>query len=212
VVTGVRIPRGWTPSYAVVKHAIDVVVACGLLLALSPLLLIIGVAAYLTMGGPVLFRQRRIGLHGREIAVWKFRTMLADRRSSSQGPPMSIEDRRRCHKTRSDPRVTPFGRFLRRTSLDELPQLWNIVRGDMSLVGPRPELPSIVANYEEWQHARHAVRPGLTGWWQVNRPADRLMHEVVDLDLYYVDNISFWLDMRILAKTVTAVIRGTGAF
>ena len=205
-------PRGLVPPYSAVKHAIDVVVACGLLVALSPLLLSIGIAVFLTMGGPVLFRQRRIGLHGREIAVWKFRTMLADRRASNQGPPTSIVDRRRRHKTRCDPRVTPLGRFLRRTSLDELPQLWNIVRGDMSLVGPRPELPAIVANYEEWQHARHAVRPGLTGWWQVNRPADRLMHEVVELDLYYVENVSFALDVRILAKTVTAVIRGTGAF
>src|SRR5262249_33056604 len=110
------------------------------------------------------------------------------------------------------PRVTRLGRFLRRTSLDELPQLWNVLRGDMSMVGPRPELPEIVARYEEWQHGRHAVRPGLTGWWQVNRPADKLMYEVVELDIYYVTNRSFWLDVRILVRTVSAVVRGTGAF
>ncbi len=212
MVADVGLPRSWAPHYLAVKHVVDVVVACSLLVGMSPLLLAIGVAVLLTMGGPVLVRQRRVGLHGREIAVWKFRTMMADRRASDQGPPTTTGDRRRCHKTRSDPRVTTFGRFLRRTSLDELPQLWNVVRGDMSLVGPRPELPSIVAQYEEWQHARHAVRPGLTGWWQVNRPPDRLMHEVVELDLYYVENISFWLDVRILAKTFTAVIRGTGSF
>ena len=212
MVANVRMPRSWVPRYSVVKHVFDVMVASALLVGLLPLLLVIGAGIALTMGGPVLFRQRRIGLHGREIAVWKFRTMLADRRTSNNGPPVAIGDRRLCHKTRTDPRVTPFGRFLRRTSLDELPQLWNIVRGEMSLVGPRPELPSIVAKYEEWQHARHAVRPGLTGWWQINRPADRLMHEVVELDLYYVENISFALDVRILVKTVTAVIRGTGAF
>jgi lipopolysaccharide/colanic/teichoic acid biosynthesis glycosyltransferase len=108
--------------------------------------------------------------------------------------------------------VTPLGRFLRRTSLDELPQLWNVLRGDMSLVGPRPELPEIVARYEEWQHVRHTVRPGLTGWWQVNRPPDRLMHEVVELDIYYVKHRSLALDLKILLRTVSAVLRGTGAF
>ena len=212
MVADARLPPRWVPRYATVKHVGDVLVAYLLLLAASPLLLAIAVAILMTMGGPVLFRQRRIGLHGREIQVWKFRTMMADRRSENRGPPDPNGDRRRRHKSRCDPRVTPLGRFLRRASLDELPQLWNVARGDMSLVGPRPELPSIVAKYEEWQHARHAVRPGLTGWWQVNRPADRLMHEVVELDLYYVQHLSFWLDIRILAKTVAAVLRGTGAF
>jgi lipopolysaccharide/colanic/teichoic acid biosynthesis glycosyltransferase len=138
--------------------------------------------------------------------------MSADRRSVNLGPPSLLGERRRTHKTRRDPRVTPLGRFLRRTSMDELPQLWNILRGDMSMVGPRPELPEIVAGYEEWQHERHAVRPGLTGWWQVNRPPDRLMHEVVELDVYYVRNRTIWLDAKIMAQTVGAVLRGTGAF
>jgi len=164
------------------------------------------------MGGPILFRQRRVGLNEHPIDIWKFRTMYADRRSANLGPPSAQAERRRRHKSRRDPRVTPFGRFLRRTSLDELPQLWNILRGDMSMVGPRPELPEIVAGYEEWQHARHAVRPGLTGWWQVNRPPDRLMHEVVELDIYYVKHRSLWLDLKILFRTVNAVLRGTGAF
>jgi len=212
VVDDVRMPSGWAPTYSAVKHVIDVAVACILLVMLSPLFLAIAVAILSTMGGPVLFRQRRVGLHGREIAVWKFRTMFADRRATDHGPPLTTDERRRRHKSRSDPRVTPLGRFLRRASLDELPQLWNVIVGEMSLVGPRPELPSIVARYEDWQHERHVVRPGLTGWWQVNRPADRLMHEVVELDLYYVQHCSFWLDVRILAKTVKAVLRGTGAF
>jgi lipopolysaccharide/colanic/teichoic acid biosynthesis glycosyltransferase len=208
----VRLPPSWVPPYAAVKHVTDVVLAFALLLVIVPLLLAVALAIRMTMGGPVLFRQRRVGQYGREIFVWKFRTMMADRRADDRGPPMTLEDRRLRHKSRCDPRVTPLGRFLRRASLDELPQLWNVVRGDMSLVGPRPELPTIVARYEDWQHGRHAVRPGLTGWWQVNRPADRLMHEVVELDLYYVEHCSFWLDVRILAKTVTAVLRGTGAF
>jgi lipopolysaccharide/colanic/teichoic acid biosynthesis glycosyltransferase len=208
----VRVPRLRVPPYAAVKHVLDVTVACILLVLLTPLLLGIAAAIFLTMRGPVIFRQRRIGQHGREIEVWKFRTMLADRRAANRAPPRTTGDRRIRHKSRNDPRVTPIGRFLRRSSLDELPQLWNVVTGGMSLVGPRPELPHIVARYEDWQHARHAVRPGLTGWWQVNRPADRLMHEVVELDLYYVQHCSLWLDVRILAKTVITVVRGTGAF
>jgi lipopolysaccharide/colanic/teichoic acid biosynthesis glycosyltransferase len=183
-----------------------------LLLLLAPVLLAIGCAVRCTMGGPALFRQRRVGLHGSPIDIWKFRTMCAERRALDLGPPDPLTERRRSHKTRHDPRVTPLGRFLRRTSLDELPQLWNVLRGDMSMVGPRPELPEIVARYEEWQHARHVVRPGLTGWWQVNRPPDRLMCEVVELDIYYVKHRSLWLDLKIMVRTVSAVLRGTGAF
>jgi lipopolysaccharide/colanic/teichoic acid biosynthesis glycosyltransferase len=198
--------------YDSIKRIIDVISACCLLLVLSPVLVAVGLAILLTMGGPVLFRQRRIGLYGQEIYVWKFRTMCADRRAANLGPPRERTERRVRHKTRRDPRVTPLGRFLRRASLDELPQLWNVVKGDMSMVGPRPELPQIVARYEEWQHARHLVRPGITGWWQVNRPADRLMCEVVELDVFYVEHRSLWLDLTIVVRTVSAVLRGTGAF
>ena len=121
-------------------------------------------------------------------------------------------ERRQRHKSARDPRVTRIGRYLRRSCLDELPQLWNVVRGEMSLVGPRPELPSIVERYEPWQHARHAVSPGITGWWQVNRTADNLMHEATELDIYYVHNHSLLLDLRILVRTFGAVIDGRGAY
>jgi lipopolysaccharide/colanic/teichoic acid biosynthesis glycosyltransferase len=142
----------------------------------------------------------------------KFRTMRAERRCLNDGPPNGLVDRRQRHKSVADPRVTRFGRFLRRTCLDELPQLWNVLRGDMSMVGPRPELPSIVDRYEPWQHQRHLVAPGITGWWQINRTADQLMHESTELDIYYVEHHSLGLDLRILAATVGAVIDGRGAY
>jgi lipopolysaccharide/colanic/teichoic acid biosynthesis glycosyltransferase len=208
---GAPVRSAWL-SYDAIKRVIDVLTAGCLLVVLAPLLLGIGLVILCTMGEPVLFRQRRVGRHGGPIEIWKFRTMQVDRRARDVGPPHTRAERRRSHKTRRDPRVTPLGRFLRRTSLDELPQLWNVLRGDMSLVGPRPELPQIVARYEEWQHARHEVRPGLTGWWQINRPADRLMHEVVELDIYYVTHRSLWLDLKILVRTFGAVLRGTGSF
>jgi lipopolysaccharide/colanic/teichoic acid biosynthesis glycosyltransferase len=115
-------------------------------------------------------------------------------------------------KIRDDPRITPVGRFLRQVHLDELPQLWNVLTGDMTLVGPRPELPEIVATYEPWQHARHLVTPGITGWWQVNRDPQRLMHEATELDLHYIRHQSLWLDMWILLRTIGAVASGRGAF
>jgi lipopolysaccharide/colanic/teichoic acid biosynthesis glycosyltransferase len=116
------------------------------------------------------------------------------------------------HKIPNDPRVTHTGKFLRRTSLDELPQLYNILRGDMSLVGPRPELPYLVERYEPWQRKRFAVPQGLTGWWQVNGRSDKLMHLNTEDDLYYVQNFSLWLDLYILLKTISIVFLGKGAF
>jgi lipopolysaccharide/colanic/teichoic acid biosynthesis glycosyltransferase len=160
----------------------------------------------------VLLRQRRVGYLGREIRILKFRTMLEDRRRGASEIMPPLVDRRQRHKTPHDPRITPVGRFLRRTALDELPQLWNIARGEMSLVGPRPELTEIVAQYEPWQHARHLVVPGLTGWWQINRDDHSLMCEATELDLYYVEHCSMSLDLLILLRTAGALIRGTGAY
>jgi lipopolysaccharide/colanic/teichoic acid biosynthesis glycosyltransferase len=197
---------------ATAKRALDVVVAATLLVILSPLMGLIALAIKLTSRGPVLFRQERVGQHGRPFEMLKFRTMLPDRRRVDLGPPPGMPERRRTHKSRGDPRVTPLGRLLRRTCLDELPQLWNVLTGEMSLVGPRPELPSIVADYEPWQHLRHTVRPGVTGWWQVNRRDGRPMHQATELDLYYVEHQSISLDLHILAMTVGAIIDGSGVF
>ena len=137
--------------------------------------------------------------------MFKFRSMVQNA-SEREALEQSVE------KIPDDPRVTRVGRFLRRTSLDELPQLINILRGDMSFVGPRPEMPWRVADYEPWQRARFSVPPGLTGWWQVNGRADKPMHLHTEDDLYYIENYSIWLDMQILLKTPLVVLRGEGAF
>jgi lipopolysaccharide/colanic/teichoic acid biosynthesis glycosyltransferase len=200
------------PDTAILKRLLDVALAFIILVMLLPLLLMIGLMVWLDSGGPILFRQRRIGRYGLEFEILKFRTMIADWHDRKVGPVFHADAHRQVHKLPDDPRVTRVGRFLRRTSLDELPQLWNVLVGDMSLVGPRPELPHIVANYETWQHARHLVRPGITGWWQINRDGTRLMHETTELDLYYVQHKSLRLDLEILVRTIPAVIRGTGAF
>jgi exopolysaccharide biosynthesis polyprenyl glycosylphosphotransferase len=194
------------------KRAMDITLAGPLLILFAPVGLAIAIAITLDSPGPVLFSQVRIGRHGRPFKMYKFRSMRPDRRKTDLGPPLGTTDRRRVHKTRTDPRVTRIGRFLRRSCLDEVPQLLNVLRGEMSMVGPRPELPEIVARYEPWQHRRHAVCPGITGWWQVNRDGRRLMHESIELDLYYLAHWSVTLDLLILLRTVRIVLGGVGAF
>lgn len=198
--------------YLVVKRCIDVCVALALLLALSPVMVAVAVVLCSTEGRTVLFRQTRIGWRGRPFSMLKFRTMRGDRRACNEGPPQGSTERRKRHKSKADPRVTPVGQFLRRTCIDELPQLWNVLVGDMSLVGPRPEMPSIVATYEPWQHERHDVRPGITGWWQINRSRSSLMYQETQLDIYYVRHQSWHLDVIILLKTIPFVVKGSGIF
>jgi lipopolysaccharide/colanic/teichoic acid biosynthesis glycosyltransferase len=195
-----------------IKRLIDIVFASVGLVVLMPIVALVALAIVLDSPGAPLFRQERIGKHGRPFKMLKFRTMIADRRVRDFGPPAGIIERRRVHKSPDDPRITHIGRFLRRSCLDELPQLWNVVCGSMSLVGPRPELPSIVAQYEPWQHARHAVTPGITGWWQINRDGLHLMHQATQLDLFYLEHWSVALDLRILVRTLVIVLRGIGAF
>jgi lipopolysaccharide/colanic/teichoic acid biosynthesis glycosyltransferase len=197
-------------SYLIIKRVVDLVVAGTMLLLLAPLLVLIALCIVIDSPGPALFRQERVGEFGSRFQMLKFRTMIQERRHNG-APPPGIRERRRVRASLDDPRVTRVGRILRRTCMDELPQLWNVVRGEMSLVGPRPELPPIVEKYEPWQDARHLVTPGITGWWQVNRD-QHLMHHATELDVYYVQHQSFWLDVVILARTVVIVLRGIGAF
>jgi len=203
------------PYPTVVKRGVDIVVSGTALLVLSPVVLGVAVAVRLRQGSPVLFRQRRVGRDGRVFEILKFRTMLQDRRTASDRRAERradiATDRRRTHKSDTDPRHTDLGRVLRRTSLDELPQLWNVLRGDMSLIGPRPELVQIVDRYEPWQHRRHAVRPGLTGLWQVSARGGRPMHEVTHIDLEYVDGLSLRTDLAILWRTPAALLRRSGS-
>jgi lipopolysaccharide/colanic/teichoic acid biosynthesis glycosyltransferase len=197
-------PRTPTRYERWLKPAIDRIVGLVLWLALLPLTALVAVVVCATLGTPVLYRQRRTGLRGTEFDILKFRTMLPDRRRCQV--PFEGSERRRTHKSAADPRHTRVGRFLRASSLDELPQLWNVVRGDLSLVGPRPELIEIVARYEPWQHARHMVKPGVTGLWQVTKRGDGDMHQHVDVDLRYVEAVSLRTDLRILVLTLPAVL------
>ena len=192
------------------KRALDLFISIVALTLLMPVLLVVGALVAVSMGRPVLFRQQRVGRDGEIFTVLKFRTMREDRRASPVGA-WNGEDRRLTHKTEHDPRHTAAGRVLRMLSLDELTQLWNVVRGDMSIVGPRPELVHIVGRYQPWQHARHQVRPGLTGLWQVSRRGSTPMHEATDIDLHYVDRLSFATDLRILLSTPAAVLKRTGS-
>ena len=197
--------------FAAGKRLIDLIGSLILLALFSPLLALITIAIRRDSAGPAIFKQTRIGRAGTPFTVYKFRTMQLD----PNGEELKLfrdEDGKLRHKIKHDPRVTKLGRFLRKSSLDELPQLLNVLTGQMSLVGPRPELPQIVQNYEDWQHKRHLVRPGITGWWQVSGRSDLPMHENTGFDIHYVENCSFWMDVKIVAKTVKSTIKGIGAF
>ena len=169
-----------------------------------PILMVVVPLIWMKLGRPAIFKQQRIGLHGREFTVYKLRTMLPDRRR--RVVPFDGVDRRVNHKSPDDPRHVPLGRFLRKWSLDEIPQFWNVALGQMSLVGPRPELPHIVGRYESWQHRRHQVKPGVTGLWQVSERGDIPMHEATDVDIAYVEGISLRMDLRVLLLTVPAAL------
>lgn len=197
----------------VAKTLLDKVGAGILVVALAPLLLLIGLAVRLSDGGPALFRQERVGRGGEPFHMIKFRTMVVDaeaRRRELDG--RDDVDRGPLFKLPADPRVTPLGSVLRRTSLDELPQLFNVLGGSMSLVGPRPPLPSEVAQYSADVRRRLLVKPGMTGLWQVSGRSNLTWDESVRFDLYYVENWSVLGDLVILFRTVKAVVRGTGAY
>jgi exopolysaccharide biosynthesis polyprenyl glycosylphosphotransferase len=195
-----------------VKRGFDLVFTIPLLFLSLPFMAIIALLIHLEGGGPVVFKQARVGENGRLFDMLKFRTMVCNAEELLYLVERMDDNGNFLYKTSDDPRVTPLGRFLRRTSLDELPQLFNILRGEMSLVGPRPELPSLVEKYEPWQRKRFAVPQGITGWWQVNGRSDKPMHLHTEDDIYYVQNYSLALDLFILLKTVAVVIRGKGAY
>ncbi|WP_179280889.1 MULTISPECIES: sugar transferase [Streptomyces] len=196
----------------VLKAALDRSGALFGLLVLSPLLLAVALCVRFSSRGPVFHRQVRQGQHNRPFTMWKFRTMVADAEARKEQLTEDNEVDGPLFKMRRDPRVTPVGRTLRRTSIDELPQLFNVLLGQMSLVGPRPPLPEEASRYDEREHRRLAVKPGLTGLWQVSGRSDLSWQETVSLDLWYVDNWSVATDMGLLARTVRAVTDGRGAY
>ena len=196
------IPRG---VYARrLKSALDRILGIALFILALPILIVAAVLIRLKIGSPIIYQQDRVGMNGEIFNLYKLRTMVPDRRQHSA--PFEGPDRRLTHKSPNDPRVLPIGKTLRSMRLDELPQFWNVVTGDMSLVGPRPELPDIVANYESWQHQRHMVKPGITGPWQISERNGKLMHECTDTDLEYVRDVRFSTDISILARTPIAMI------
>ncbi|WP_371626479.1 sugar transferase [Streptomyces sp. NBC_01116] len=197
---------------AVLKNVLDRTGALFGLLTLAPMLLAVAVSIRLSSRGPVFHRQIRQGQHDRPFTMWKFRTMVADAESLKAQLLEANEVDGPLFKMRSDPRVTPVGRLLRRTSIDELPQLLNVLLGHMSLVGPRPPLPEETSRYDEREHRRLTVKPGLTGLWQVSGRSDLTWPETVSLDLWYVDNWSVSADLGLLARTVRAVADGRGAY
>ncbi len=196
----------------IVKRLFDVIVSSLLLLLLGPALLLIAVLIKLDSAGPVILRQERVGENARPFKMFKFRSMVDNAEARLPEVMRQTSDGKIDFKRRDDPRVTRVGRFLRRFSLDEWPQFWNVLKGEMSVVGPRPELPWLVERYDLWQWQRFAVPPGMTGWWQINGRSDRPMHMSVSDDLYYIQHYSLWLDCQIFFKTIAVVLRGTGAY
>jgi exopolysaccharide biosynthesis polyprenyl glycosylphosphotransferase len=192
----------------VVKRLIDVVVSATATVVLLPILLGIAIVVRMREGSPILFRQERVGLHGRRFEVVKFRTMTLDAEARLPELRDQSEVAGAAFKLTNDPRVTPTGRWLRRTSLDELPQLWNVLRGEMSLVGPRPALPREVEGYDLWHRRRLSMKPGITGLWQVSARRSPDFNQWAELDLKYIDRWSLWLDFKILARTVPAAFEG----
>jgi exopolysaccharide biosynthesis polyprenyl glycosylphosphotransferase len=195
-----------------VKRTFDLVVSALVLLVGLPLWLTAAGAVKLTSRGPVFYRDRRIGLGEKEFGMLKFRTMYADAEGLQAELEASNEADGPLFKIRQDPRVTPAGAFLRRFSLDEIPQLWNVLCGQMSLVGPRPLPLRDYAQLESWHRKRYLVLPGVTGLWQISGRSNLGFDDLVRLDFYYLENWSIWLDVSILAKTIPAVIRGQGAY
>jgi lipopolysaccharide/colanic/teichoic acid biosynthesis glycosyltransferase len=192
------------------KRGMDVVVALLALLLLSPLFLLIALFIKIVSPGPVFFRQTRVGRLGRRFDIWKFRTMNVDADSSahenhlealiSRDQPMEKLD------AQDDPRIIPCGKLIRQTGVDELPQLFNVLRGEMSLVGPRPCIPYEAEKFLLWQRARFDALPGITGLWQVSGKNRTTFQEMIRLDIRYARNVSFWLDVKILCKTVPAIL------
>lgn len=195
-----------------IKRCLDAIIAAACMIVFAPILLMVALAVRLTSKGPVLFRQKRCSLNGRAFFLYKFRTMVQDAELRLKDLLQQNEMKGPVFKMTNDPRLTKIGKVLRKYSLDELPQLWNVIRGDMSLVGPRPPIPSEVKQYDSWQRRRLSMRPGITCLWQANgRNKITDFNEWMKLDLQYIDNWSIWLDFQILFKTIPSVLSGMGA-
>jgi exopolysaccharide biosynthesis polyprenyl glycosylphosphotransferase len=206
-----RIPHR-SVRYAMFKRLLDIAGSAALLTLLFPFFLIISVLVKLSSPGPVIFKQPRVGRRGRSFMFLKFRSMYMDAEQRLRELGALNEQEGPIFKMRNDPRVTPIGRLLRRYSLDELPQLVNVLRGEMSLVGPRPPLPREVAQYGDRDFERLCVTPGISCLWQIAGRSDVSFKDWVEMDRFYIEHMSFWLDLKILLLTIPAVMRGSGAY
>jgi len=198
--------------YEISKRALDVAVSLTSLLVLLPLFLAIGLGVKLSSKGPIFFRQRRLGRGGRTFWCFKFRTMVPDAEALLANCQDMLAQFDENYKLTHDPRVTRFGAFLRKTSLDEIPQLWNVLRGEMSLIGPRPIVPPELSRYGNDADRLLLVKPGLGGVWQVSGRSDTTYAQRIAMDMEYVTARSFWFDLRLLVATALVVIKGRGAY
>ena len=188
--------------YEIIKRLIDVICSFIGVVVLSPLFIVIAIIIKATSKGPVFFSQKRVGKNGKEFDMYKFRSMVVNAEELKEKLASQNEMSGPMFKMKDDPRVTKVGKFIRKTSIDELPQLWNVLKGDMSLVGPRPSLPKEVAQFEEWMHRRLEVKPGLTCYWQVSGRNNIDFEDWMKLDIKYVDERSTWIDIKLIFKTV----------
>ena len=192
-----RKPDGRIMIYLFFKRLLDILVSAFALIFLLPVFLLVIILIHLESPGKAVFSQQRVGLHGKIFRIFKFRSMHKDVKHEDYAP-----------REATDPRITRVGRFLRRTSLDELPQFWNVLKGNMTLVGPRPEMKFIVDTYSDLQMLRLTVKPGLTGLWQIYGRKDQPLHQNIEYDLWYIMHSSFWLDLETIFKTFYVVIGG----
>ncbi|MBI5034333.1 MAG: undecaprenyl-phosphate glucose phosphotransferase [Chloroflexi bacterium] len=197
---------------SIIKRLIDLMGTMVLLLVFAPVMVMIAISTRLDSPGPIIFCQKRVGKNGREFVAFKFRTMHVGADEQKVHLNGLNEAKGPIFKMKNDPRRTRIGAWVRRTSMDELPQLFNVLRGDMSLVGPRPALPSEVQQYQEWHKRRFDVSPGITGLWQVSGRNDMIFDEMVMLDIYYIENWSAWMDVWILLRTIPTVLLARGAY
>jgi lipopolysaccharide/colanic/teichoic acid biosynthesis glycosyltransferase len=194
------------------KRIFDLLFSILALLLALPIMVIAVLMVYLEDGPPVIFRQTRVGKNGQLFEMFKIRTMVKNAEQLQSQVERYDSDGKLIYKVKDDPRITRVGRLLRRFSLDELPQLFNVLAGNMSLVGPRPEIPYLAERYEPWQRKRFDVLPGITGWWQVTSRINQPMYLHIEDDLYYIQNYSLWLDIQILVRTIWVVLSGKGAY
>lgn len=194
------------------KRCFDIVLTQLILIPVLPIMAIISLGILIDSGWPIFYFQERIGENGHVFKMIKFRTMVRNAEQLQEKVAYYDEKGNYIHKKADDPRVTRIGHFLRKYSLDELPQFINVLKGEMSLVGPRPEMPYLVKKYQFWQRKRFAIPQGMTGWWQINGRSDRPMHLNTEDDIYYIQHYSIWLDIQILIRTIWVVLRGKGAY